>query len=200
MNLDFKNVKPGKQRLAIFASGAGSNAENCIRYFAHHELIEIAIIITNRKNAGVIDIANAHSIRCEVIDIKHSTYINNLINLLQETMVDYILLAGYLALIPPSFIAAYRHKIINIHPALLPKYGGKGMYGSNVHQAVYANGETETGITIHEVDEIYDRGKILFQKIITLQEPITPMSIEQQVRQLEYQYLPIIVEKLLLNN
>ncbi len=200
MNLDSNTVQPNKQRIAIFASGAGSNAENCIKYFAAHASIEIAIIVTNRKNAGVIAIANTNNIRCTIIDTKSPNYIADLIELLQAEMVNYILLAGYLALIPSQLIAKYPHKIINIHPALLPKYGGKGMYGSNVHQVVYNNRETESGITIHEVDEVYDRGKILFQKAVKLQEPISPESIEQQVRQLEYHYLPIIVEKLLLNN
>nr|MBP9880531.1 phosphoribosylglycinamide formyltransferase [Chitinophagales bacterium] len=114
--------------------------------------------------------------------------------------IDFILLAGYLALVPGELIRKYPHRIFNIHPALLPDFGGKGMYGKNVHQAVFDKGVDETGITVHEVDEVYDEGRILFQISIDITPNDTPESIESRVRELEYAYLPGIVEKLLLNN
>lgn len=200
MNLDFENLTTVKKRLAIFGSGAGSNAENCINFFKQHNKIEVALIVTNRKDAGIAAIAKSNHIACEIINSKTNDYLTNLIELLKSAKIDYILLAGYLALVPEGLIKVYRNKIYNVHPALLPNYGGKGMYGKNVHRAVFENHDKESGITIHEVDEAYDRGRILYQQSVVLEEPITPESIERQVRSLEIRVLPEVVEKLLLNN
>lgn len=189
-----------KIHLAIFASGAGTNAANCIQYFKQHPQIAIVLIITNKPEAGVIAVAKAAQIDYAIIKKAQWQQSDEVLQLLQQYAVDYILLAGYLALIPNWLIAQYKHRIFNIHPALLPDFGGKGMYGSNVHQAVFEQGATESGITIHEVDEVYDNGKICFQEKVLLRQPATPETIEQDVRALEYAHLPKVVERLLLNN
>ena len=189
-----------KIRLAIFASGAGSNAENWLRFFHQHPVITIPLIVTNNPQAGVIAIAEKHGVPCRIITNKQWQQPENGLAVLAEFAIDFILLAGYLALVPGELIRKYPHRIFNIHPALLPDFGGKGMYGKNVHQAVFDKGVDETGITVHEVDEVYDEGRILFQISIDITPNDTPESIESRVRELEYAYLPGIVEKLLLNN
>ena len=136
--------------------------------------------------------ASAHHI--DAVVIKNT---GELIHALQQHQTDLIVLAGYLALIPAEVIAAFPHRIINIHPALLPKYGGKGMFGKKVHESVLSNAEKETGITIHEVDEIYDNGKIIFQHRVPVTEHDTTQSVEKKVREAEYYFLPRIIEKIL---
>ncbi|MBK7442116.1 MAG: phosphoribosylglycinamide formyltransferase [Bacteroidetes bacterium] len=188
-----------KIRLAIFASGAGSNAENCLRYFQNHDDISIPLIVTNRSDAGVLAVAKKYHVHAEIITNAEWKHPEQGLKLLQQYQIDFILLAGYLALVPQLLINTYRHRIFNTHPALLPDFGGKGMYGKHVHEAVFQSGERETGITVHEVDEVYDEGRILFQVSIDITENDTPATIEQKVRELEYAYLPGFVEKLLLS-
>lgn len=195
MNLDSEK----KMRLAIFASGGGSNAQNCLKYFAHHPEITIPLIVTNNPKSAVIGIAEKFDVPCVIITNKEWQTPDYGLEVLRSYQIDFILLAGYLALLPADLIKQFPHRIFNLHPALLPDFGGKGMYGKHVHQAVYDNKCSETGITVHEVDEVYDEGKILFQIAIDLIDSDTPESIEKKVRELEVNYLPGIVEKLLLN-
>lgn len=200
MNSDSEQKIHAHKRIAIFASGAGTNAENCIQYFNNSSDIKVQLIITNKKDAGVIEVANRHNIPFHIYLKNDWQNVQLIIDELQAQKIDLILLAGYLALIPSALIQAFQGRIINIHPALLPKFGGKGMYGNFIHQRVLEAGEKETGITIHEVDEIYDNGKILFQQTVDISSEDTVESIEQKVRTLEYYHLPRVVEKLLLNN
>ncbi len=200
MNSGSEHKKNELKRIAIFASGAGTNAENCIRYFNNSSQIKVQLIITNKKEAGVIEVAKKNNIPYYIYLKSDWQNVQFIIKELQSQHIDLILLAGYLALIPNALIQAFQGKIINIHPALLPKFGGKGMYGNHIHKRVLEAGEKETGITIHEVDEIYDNGKIVFQQSVNLAPDDTIESIEQKVRTLEYYHLPRVVEKLLLSN
>lgn len=199
MNSDSELQNTKIRNIAIFASGAGTNAENCIQYFKNNPNIKVQFIVTNKKEAGVISIAEKYNIAYKIYEKKDWEDVKNIILELQHYNIDLILLAGYLALIPKELIQAFLHKMINIHPALLPKFGGKGMYGKNIHKTVLEQGEKETGITIHEVDEIYDNGKIIFQQSVPISVDDTISSIEQKVRKLEYYHLPRVVEKLLLS-
>lgn len=199
MNSDSEQQKTTIKNIAIFASGAGTNAGNCIQYFENDPNIKVQLIVSNKREAGVISIAVKNNIPYKIYEKKDWQHVENIIQELHLFQIDLILLAGYLALIPKELIQAFPHKIINIHPALLPKYGGKGMYGKNIHKTVLENGEKETGITIHEVDEIYDNGKIIFQHAVEISHDDTIQTIEQKVRKLEYYYLPRVVEKLLLS-
>ncbi len=199
MNSDSEQKETIIKKIAIFASGAGTNAENCIRYFEGKSNIKVQLIVSNKKEAGVISIAEKNNIPHKIYEKKDWENVEKIIQELLHFEIDLILLAGYLALIPTELINVYPHKIINIHPALLPKYGGKGMYGKNIHKTVLENQEKETGITIHEVDEVYDNGKIIFQKSVEISPGDTIITIEQKVRNLEYYFLPRVVEKLLLS-
>ena len=150
-------------RIAIFASGNGSNAEKIIQYFQAHPKIEVALVLSNNPSAGVLERANKYSIPSHVFDRRQFTESKIILEWLQDARISHIVLAGFLWLVPPYLIEKFRNRIINIHPALLPDFGGKGMYGMKVHEAVRASGVKETGITIHLVDEHYDRGSIVFQ-------------------------------------
>ncbi len=199
MNSDSDQYAMQKKAVTIFASGAGSNAENCIRYFKDHASVAVNLIITNNPDAGVIAVAEKYLIPCIIIRKEEWKNIQHVITVLQQHKTDLIVLAGFLSLVPPELIRAYRHRIINIHPALLPAYGGKGMYGKFVHAAIIKNREKESGITIHEVDEIYDHGKILFQCSFAINDNDDAAAVEKKARALEYQYLPEVVEKLCLS-
>jgi phosphoribosylglycinamide formyltransferase-1 len=181
--------------LAIFASGKGSNAKNIIQYFKKNKGIKIALIVSSHKEAGVLDIAKEEKIPAYILDKKEYYGTGDqLLDMLNAYAVDGIILAGFLWLVPMYLIECYLHKIINIHPALLPKYGGKGMYGMHVHEAIWKNKEKITGITIHEVNARYDEGKIIFQASIRLDPFDTPHDIAQKVHQLEYQHFPKVIE------
>lgn len=184
-----------KLQIAIFASGSGTNAENCMRYFADHSKIAIALIVTNNPEAGVIKRAEKYNVPVRILENHAMKNPEIIISELQSQKIQWIVLAGYLKLIPTKLIEAFSQRIINIHPALLPKYGGKGMYGHRVHEAVFTNKEKESGITIHYVDEHYDNGDIIFQKSFAISETDTPKSIEKKVRELEMIYLPEVIEK-----
>lgn len=182
--------------LAIFASGKGSNADNIINYLKGKKNIKVALIVSSHKDAGVLEIAKKHSIDSVVLDKKE--YFGsgeNIQKLLRKYHVDGIVLAGYIWLVPSYLIENYPGKIVNIHPALLPKYGGKGMYGMYVHEAVRKNNEKETGITIHQVNQKYDEGKIIFQTTCTVSASDTPYDIAQKVSALEYKFFPSVIEK-----
>jgi phosphoribosylglycinamide formyltransferase-1 len=183
------------QNLAIFASGAGSNADNILHYFEKSSTIRVNLVVCNVPNAGVIEIAKKNGVPCIVIDKITFVSPEQMLSILKQYQIDRIVLAGFLWLIPSYLITSFRNNIVNIHPSLLPKYGGKGMYGMNVHKAVAENKEEITGITIHLVDEIYDNGRILFQKTIDVDAKDTPEEIAHKVHQLEYAYFPKVIEE-----
>lgn len=183
-------------KLAIFASGSGSNAENIVEYFKGDNSVAISLIISNKEDAYV------HQ-RAKKLNIESATFSKNdfyttdkVLEFLQQNNIDFIILAGFLLKVPTNLLAAYPDKIINIHPALLPKYGGKGMYGDNVHKAVVAAGETESGITIHYVNENYDEGAIIFQAKCPVLANDTYEDVANKVHALEYKHFPEVIEKL----
>lgn len=184
-----------KINLAVFASGAGSNAAKIIEYFQHHPHISVNLIVTNNPVAGVIDVAQKNNIEYIVINRNQFFKKNTYVKILKEKNIHYIILAGFLWKIPAALINTFPEKIINIHPALLPKYGGKGMYGNYVHEAVIKNKETQSGITIHLVDELYDHGKHLFQKKCTVESTDSPESLAQKIHTLEHQFFPKVIEE-----
>ena len=184
--------------LAVFASGSGTNAENLMNVFQNSSL-HISRIFCNNPNADVITRANNFSIPVTIFSKQDFYESDFILKQLQSESIDFIILAGFLWLIPDYLTTNYNKKIINIHPALLPKYGGKGMYGMHVHRAVIANKEKESGITIHLVDEVYDNGKILFNATCTITETDTPESLAQKVHELEYSYFPTIVKDYVIN-
>ena len=181
--------------LAVFAPGKGSNAKNIIQYFKSNKDLKIGLIISSNKEAGVVTIAQNEKIPVYILDKKEYYGTGEeLLQILSRNKIDGIVLAGFLWLIPLYLIESYPHKIINIHPALLPKYGGKGMYGMHVHEAVWKNKEKFTGITIHEVNARYDEGKILFQATSPIDQGDTPHDIAQKVHLLEYKHFPKVIE------
>lgn len=185
------------KRIAIFASGSGSNAENIHQYFISNNDVEIVAILTNNPNAKVIERANRLNIDCKVFDRTSFYHNSEIVDYLKAKQIDLVVLAGFLWMIPENLIKAYPNKIINIHPALLPKYGGKGMYGDNVHKAVIENKEAESGITIHFVNEKYDEGKIIFQAKCTILPTDNYEDLANKIHALEYEHFPKIVEQVL---
>lgn len=181
--------------IAIFASGAGSNAAKIIEYFHQHPTIRINLIVCNRPGAGVLNIAQNAGIPTLLIEKEQFFRGTAYLDELNDKGIDFIVLAGFLWKIPAALVKAYPGRIINIHPALLPKYGGKGMYGAFVHQAVVEAKETETGITIHYVDELYDHGKVIFQEKVPVTPADTPETVAQKVHQLEHAHFPRIIEE-----
>ena len=187
-----------KKRIAIFASGSGSNAQKIAEYFKNHPTIEVALVVSNKADAGVLDIAKSFGIETYVIPSKAEfTQTETLLQELYVSQIDFIVLAGFLWLIPEYLIEAYPSRIVNIHPALLPKYGGKGMHGMHVHHAVVAAGEKESGITIHYVDKVYDNGEHLFQATVPVEPGDTPEVIQQKVLVLEHTNFAQVIEKVL---
>lgn len=180
--------------IAIFASGSGSNAIQLLNHFEKTADINIKLLLTNNKNAGVLAKTQSR-VKQLVIDNEQAQDGEQLSQLMREHKIDYIVLAGYLRKIPLELIKAYPQHIINIHPALLPKYGGKGMYGMNVHRAVHENKETQSGITIHLVNEVYDDGETLAQHTVDLTNQETPETIQKKVLAIEHQYFPSEVER-----
>ncbi len=186
------------KNVVIFASGAGTNAENLINYFSKSDKnVIINAIITNNKQAGVLDVANRHRINAFYVNRQAFYNSDYVLALLRSICPDLIILAGFLWKIPENIILAFSRKIINIHPALLPKYGGKGMYGMHVHDAVVQNKEKETGITIHYVNENYDEGAVIFQEKTPVLATDTPDKVAEKVHLLEYRHFPEIIEKVL---
>lgn len=185
------------KQIVILASGSGSNAENIITYFKDNPNIKVVAVLTNKKEAKVLERCDRLGVPAFYFNRTSFTHSDTVINLLKGLDTDMIVLAGFLWKIPAPMIAAFPNQIINIHPALLPKYGGKGMYGDKVHQAVKDNKETETGITIHYVNENYDEGTIIFQAKTKVAPTDSPHEIAEKVHQLEYEHFPKIIEKLL---
>ena len=187
-----------KKNIAIFASGSGSNAENIIRYFQENDLIRVALVLSNRSDAYVLERAHRLQVPSEVFLKEDWVSGEQILALLHEYHIDFIVLAGFLVRVPERLLHAYPDKIINIHPALLPKFGGKGMYGDRVHEAVVAAGETESGITIHYINEHYDEGDTIFQAKCPVLPDDSAIDVAQKVHSLEYKHYPLIIERTIL--
>ncbi len=185
------------KKITIFASGGGTNAENIISYFQDSEFISVEAVFCNRKHAGVLERAKRLGVKTIVFQKSELLESQSVLNQLKAINPDLIVLAGFLLKIPEDMVDAFEHKIINIHPALLPKYGGKGMYGMNVHQAVVDHKETESGITIHYVNTQYDEGAILFQAKCRVDETDTAEDVAAKIHALEMEHFPKVIEKLL---
>jgi len=184
-------------KIAIFASGSGTNAENIVDYFKMDSHIKVSLILSNKNSAYVLERARKLNIKSAVFtpdQLNNSTFVDSI---LDEEKIDAIILSGFLLKVPDRLIAKYAGKIINIHPALLPKFGGKGMYGMKVHKAVIDSGDTQSGITIHLVDEYYDNGTILFQSTCNIEPGDTPESLAEKIHKLEYRYFPQVIGKYL---
>ncbi len=195
----YKNKPYGmKIKLAIFASGAGSNAQKIIDHFRNRPQAEMALILCNKPGAGVFSIAEAEKIDHLLMD-KAQYDTDGYARFLLQKGIDFIVLAGFLRKIPMPLIAAYPKKIVNIHPALLPKFGGKGMYGHFVHEAVIEHKESESGITIHYVDEHYDHGSVIFQAKCAVAADDTPESLSQKIHRLEHEHYPKVIASLISN-
>ncbi len=187
------------KKIAIFASGSGSNAENIIQYFAQKPQFCVKSVFCNVPDAYVLERAKKYRIPTFVFNREEFRNPDKVFRQLQEQEIDFIVLAGFLWLMPSFITAAWPNKIVNIHPALLPAYGGKGMYGHHVHEAVIAAGEKESGITIHYVNDHYDQGAIIFQAKCPVLPTDTPDDLAARVHELEYRYFPEIIEKTILN-
>lgn len=182
-------------KLALFASGSGSNVENILKFCAGVEDMRAEIVVSEKKHCGAFDHAEKFGVDTLSVNWQDEAVINKMINALQDKKIDIVVLAGFMKLIPPSLISAYPDQIVNIHPALLPKYGGKGMYGKNVHKAVHEANENESGITIHLVNEEYDKGRILFQAKDDVLPNDDENDIERKVRRLEILHYPSVIYK-----
>jgi len=182
-------------QLAIFASGTGSNAKKILEQFQNHSQISIGLVLTNKAGAGVIAVAQQFGVKSLVINKERFFEGDGYVDFLRNEKIDFIVLAGFLLKIPSTLIKAYPEKIINIHPALLPNYGGKGMFGMNVHKAVLENKDPESGITIHYVDEQYDHGATIFQTKCPVYADDSPETLASRVQQLEHLHFPAIVEE-----
>ena len=186
-----------RHQLAIFASGTGSNARKIIEYFRDHPTIRVALVVSNKPDAPVLAMAQSHQIETLVINRKSFYESEDILDTLREHEVDLVILAGFLWLVPDYLIRAFPRRIINIHPALLPRYGGKGMYGHHVHQAVWEAREPESGITIHYANEHYDEGDIIFQIKCVLAPEDSPEDIARKVLELEHYYFARVIERVL---
>ena len=185
------------KNIAIFASGKGTNAEAVIDYFRDHSSIKVALVLSNNPAAGVINVAHKNKIISAIVSkeaLENEQVTGRVLNALN---IDMIVLAGFLQLVPEFILQKYPQRIINIHPALLPKFGGKGMYGTKVHEAVIAAGEKETGITIHYVNEYYDEGEVILQKKLTINPSESVQELSARVLQLEHEWYPKTIEGLL---
>jgi phosphoribosylglycinamide formyltransferase-1 len=186
-------------RIAIFASGSGTNAQRITEYFRRRSSsIEVDLILTNNPAAGVLERAGKLGVSTVTFTRSEFYETNRIAEILDEHAIGFVILAGFLWLVPEAILKAYPDRIINIHPALLPSYGGKGMYGMKVHETVIANREKESGITIHLVNERYDEGQILFQERCTIEAADTPESLAEKIHRLEYRYFPEVIEKYIL--
>ena len=188
-----------KKRIAIFASGSGSNAEVITAHFKQHPEIEVRCVLTNNKGAYVLQRAKNLNIPSHVFATEDTKENGKVATILEKENIDIIVLAGYMKLIPEWMVNKYKNRIVNIHPALLPKYGGKGMYGLHVHEAVLKAQESETGITIHIVNNEYDRGSILYQSTCPILPNDNPDTLAKRVHKLEHQHYAQVIEKHILN-
>lgn len=186
-----------KKRIVIFASGNGTNAENIIKYFQRTQFAEVVLVLSNKKDAKVLE--RAEKLNVEAVSFKNDELFSKegVLEILKTSEPDLIVLAGFLLKFPEIIIKEFPNKVINIHPALLPKYGGKGMYGNFVHESVLKNGEEETGITIHYINEDYDEGVIISQKKVKLSKTETSETIAKKVHDLEYEWFPKVLEEVI---
>lgn len=187
------------KRIAIFASGSGTNAQKIIEHFKDNSQIEVSLVLSNKSDAYVLERAAKLGVPSYVFDRQLFYESNKVHDILKDIGIDFIVLAGFLWLIPENLLRSWTGRIINIHPALLPKYGGKGMYGDRVHKAVIEAGEKETGITIHYVNEVYDDGEIIFQDKFKILTGDTPESIAERIHVLEHEHYPAVIEELVMN-
>ena len=187
------------KKLAIFASGSGSNAQNICNYFANHSDVKVVLICTNNPDAFIVKRAKKLNIPITFITKTELNYFINLYKKLQNAEVDFIILAGFLLRLPTIMVEKYPNRILNIHPSLLPKYGGRGMYGDNVHKAVLKNKEIESGISIHFVNQNYDKGELILQEKCSVSENETLETLAAKIHQLEKKYFPLTIEKVLKN-
>ena len=185
-----------RKKIAIFASGNGTNAENIIRYFQENASVSVDLVLTNKCDAFVLERAKGLGVISEYFSRAEWENGEAILELLSSRKIDFIVLAGFLARVPNRLLHAYPNKIINIHPALLPKFGGKGMYGDHVHEAVVAAGEKESGITIHYINEHYDEGAIVRQVKCSVLPQDTPDDVAKKVHALEYEYYPQVIKEL----
>jgi phosphoribosylglycinamide formyltransferase-1 len=184
------------RNIAVFASGSGTNAENIITYFSNRNSAKVSLVLSNNRQAMVLKRAEAHKIRTVFFERKEFYVTGKVLRYLTLYKIDFIVLAGFLWLVPENIIEQYPGRIINIHPALLPAYGGKGMYGDTVHKGVIANKDKESGITIHYVNKLYDSGDVIFQERCKVDPSDTPDSLAAKVHALEYLHFPKIIEDL----
>ena len=187
------------KKIAIFASGSGTNAERIMQHFSSGEAAKVSILLSNRKDAYALERAKKFNVPTHVFNRGEFYESDGVIQRLKQQGIDLIVLAGFLWLVPGNLVEAFPDKIINIHPALLPKYGGKGMYGKYVHEAVIASGDKESGITIHYVNQKYDEGRIIFQAKCPISPSETPDSLAGKIHELEYEHFPKVIEELILN-
>lgn len=185
------------KKIAIFASGTGSNAEKIIEYFKNDDMVAVDLVVSNKKSAPVLQMAKSNEVDTLVVDRQSFYHSSNILDTLVEREISYLILAGFLWLIPEYLVENFPKKIINIHPALLPAYGGKGMYGMNVHRAVYNNKEKESGISIHFVNAHYDEGELIFQAKCQLLSTDTPTRIAEKVLLLEHKHFPEVIGRVI---
>lgn len=185
------------KRMVVFASGSGTNAENIIKYFQKTNLAEVTLVLSNKSDAKVLDRAEKLSVPSESFTKSEFIDSDKITTILRKESPDLIVLAGFLLKFPEFILKEYPNKVINIHPALLPKYGGKGMYGMFVHESVVKNKESETGITIHYVNENYDEGAVIFQERFQLSKNDTAASVASKIHELEYEFFPKVIEEIL---
>jgi phosphoribosylglycinamide formyltransferase-1 len=187
-------------RIAIFASGSGTNAERIMEYFTTNNDVKIELVLSNNPNARVLQRARKFDVETIIFTREELYKSDKVVETLLKREIDFVILAGFLWLIPSSILKQFPDRIINIHPALLPKYGGKGMFGHHVHEAVITNNEKQSGITIHYVNEHYDEGDIIFQATCEISADDTADSLALKIHELEYQHFPVVIEKLLKAN
>ncbi|WP_439881188.1 phosphoribosylglycinamide formyltransferase [Pontibacter sp. MBLB2868] len=190
--------RPDKKNIVIFASGSGSNAQRLLEHFERHPEIRVAALFSNNPKAYALQRAETYHVPALLFSRDEFYNSDKVLRQVQQFKPDLIVLAGFLWLVPQSLLHAFPDKIINIHPALLPRYGGKGMHGLNVHTAVVQAGDSESGITIHRINEEYDKGEFILQEYCPVHPEDTPEELAARVLQLEHKYLPLVVEKLLL--
>jgi phosphoribosylglycinamide formyltransferase-1 len=184
------------KRIAIFASGSGTNAQRIIEHFTNKDIANVELLLSNNKDAYVLERAKKLHVPSCIFTRNEFYQTDKIIRMLEENKIDFIVLAGFLWLLPTKLIQLYPNRIVNIHPALLPKYGGKGMYGHHVHEAVIANNEKESGITIHFVNENYDEGNTIFQAKCPVEPSDTPDSLAEKIHILEHEHFPLVIEAL----
>ncbi len=186
------------KKIAIFASGSGTNAENIFKYFQKNEFIKVSLLMSNNKNSFSLERAKNFNIPTKIFNRNQFYKENFVIDILEKNKIDFIILAGFLWLIPDNILKKFEKKIINIHPALLPNYGGKGMFGMQLHNKIIENKEKESGISIHFINEKYDEGEIIFQKKCKIDKNDNAIDLAKNIHNLEYKYFPKIIENVIL--